>query len=404
MLTKSKEANDNYLAKIVRISELKKHPNADKLQIAIIDFQEVIVDLSVKEGDLMVFFPIESEINADFLKKNNQFRKPELNDNPEKAGFFEDKCRVKAVKLRGEKSYGVLFPVESLFYLMDEKEANNDFFSENINVCFDTIGEVLLVKKFFVPVLQNNLTNRKAGKKPKVSRIIDGQVHLHVETENFLRNSYKVGPEDLISITYKIHGTSFWVSNVMVKKKLNIFYKLLKKIGLKVEDKEYDFIYGSRKVVKNEAETSKKDHFYGYDLWNDIKEEIKDKIPAGYTIYGECAGFTKTGGAIQKDYDYGCKEGQYKIFVYRVTFTNKDGLVYNLSTLQIKEFCDKTGLTYVPLFFFGKATEIVDSTKYEKENEWRRDFIKELESKYTEKDCFICKNKVPEEGIVIRKE
>lgn len=32
MLTTSKEANPNYLAKVVQLKNLQKHPNADRLQ------------------------------------------------------------------------------------------------------------------------------------------------------------------------------------------------------------------------------------------------------------------------------------------------------------------------------------------------------------------------------------
>lgn len=39
MLSISKNANSNYLAKIVKLNKLEKHPNAGRLLIATIDFQ-----------------------------------------------------------------------------------------------------------------------------------------------------------------------------------------------------------------------------------------------------------------------------------------------------------------------------------------------------------------------------
>ena len=33
---------------------------------------------------------------------------------------------------------------------------------------------------------------------------------------------------------------------------------------------------------------------------------------------------------------------------------------------------------------------------------FQQNFVKLLENQYNEKDCYICKNKVPEEGIVLR--
>ena len=54
MLSISKDANKNYLVKVVKIDQLKKHPNADRLQVAVIDFQEVIVGMDTKIGDIII--------------------------------------------------------------------------------------------------------------------------------------------------------------------------------------------------------------------------------------------------------------------------------------------------------------------------------------------------------------
>ena len=35
---------------------------------------------------------------------------------------------------------------------------------------------------------------------------------------------------------------------------------------------------------------------------------------------------------------------------------------------------------------------------------WKEKFLENLKAKYNDKDCYICKNIVPEEGIVLRKE
>ena len=42
-----KNSNPNYLAKVVKIDNIRKHDNADRLQITTIDFQNVILDLSL---------------------------------------------------------------------------------------------------------------------------------------------------------------------------------------------------------------------------------------------------------------------------------------------------------------------------------------------------------------------
>ena len=52
----------------------------------------------------------------------------------------------------------------------------------------------------------------------------------------------------------------------------------------------------------------------------------------------------------------------------------------------------------------GLATDLFPYGTSDSVEEWQTKFIKFLEEKYNDKDCFMCKNKVPEEGIVLRKE
>jgi hypothetical protein len=392
----SKEANPNYLSKVVKLKNLQKHPNADRLQTVVIDFQTVITGLDAKDGDLYVYFPIECKINKDFLSFTNSFREKTLNKDQEQVGFFEENCRVKAMKLRSEKSCGYIVPIKIV------EEFTKIDISEYVNQEFDTIGEIKMLEKFVVRK-RNSGINTKQGKQPKISRIIEGQVHLHVDTENLRKNAHKIKPSDLISVTYKTHGTSFWVSNVLVKKNLTWVEKLLIKFGVNVVNTEYDLLYGSRKVVKNQSfdDPKAKDSFYGYDLWQDIKNEIGEFIPKGFSLYGEYTGFDKNCKHIQKDYDYGCDEGKGKIEVYRITQTTPDGLVLEFSYPQIEEFCLKFGLTPSYIYYTGKAVDMYDLDVNE---HWNEAFIKQLEKNYNEKKCFMCKNSVPEEGIVIRKE
>ena len=104
MLSISKQANPNYLAKVVEITNIRKHENADRLQVAVIDFNDVITGLDTKVGDLVVYFPVESQINFEFLKHTNQFASQLLNEDTTIKGYFDKNGRVRAVKLRGERS------------------------------------------------------------------------------------------------------------------------------------------------------------------------------------------------------------------------------------------------------------------------------------------------------------
>jgi hypothetical protein len=404
MLTKSKDHNPNYLAKVVALKGLKKHSNADRLQTVDIDFQTVITGMDAKEGDIYVYFPLESKINKDFLSSTNSFRDKELNGDKEKTGFFGDKGRVRAMKLRGEKSMGYVVPS---FHVA--AWSGVDILPQDVGTEFDTIGDKLILEKYQI---KEKTTNSKQGKKPKVSRLVDGQIHLHADTENLRRNAHKINPQDTISITYKTHGTSWWVSNVLVKRSLSFWEKLGQKLGINVQEFEYDLVYGSRRVVKNPSveDPKQKDHFFGYDLWEKIKDEVGDKIPKGFTLYGEMLGYDHNGKEIQGGYDYGCKKGEHKLEVYRITQTTPDGLVTELTYPEIEEFCTRAGLNAPHLYFYGEAVKwfteeaLIKKLPTLESNMFDYKFVSLLEEKYNDKPCFMCNNKVPEEGIVVRKE
>lgn len=407
MLTTSKNSSVNYLAKVVALKGLKKHSNADRLQTVDIDFQTVITGIDAKDGDVYVFFPVESKISADFLSATNSYRDARLNTDKEKTGFFESNCRVKAMRLRGEKSMGYLVRAS----VVSDWAGMDDILSLDVGQEFDTINGKLLVEKYQAPKKAGAVS--KQGKKPKVSRLVEGQVHLHVDTESLRKNAHKINPDDTISITYKTHGTSWWVGNVLVKRNLSRFERIVRWIGFPVQEMEYDLVYGSRRVVKNADmdDPKQKDHFFGYDLWEKIKDEVGESIPKGYTLYGEMLGHDHNGGYIQKGFDYGCAVGEHKLEVYRITQTNPDGLVTELSYPEIAEFCDRKGLNAPHLFYYGKAGDYnmdeylnLNSEILFSRDLWEKTFVEKLEEEYNEKDCFMCKNPVPEEGIVVRKE
>jgi hypothetical protein len=402
MLEVSKTANPNYLAKIVRLSGLRKHENADRLQIATVDFQNVITGMEAQEGNVMVYFPVECKLNPKFVAHINGFRKSELNADNTKVGFFEENCRVKAIKLRGEKSMGFIVPIHDLVIF-----SGNSFgyVEDLIGKEFDTVNGIKLLEKYEIPVKESNSSNQ--SKKVKISRIIDGQVNLHVDTENLRKNAHKIKQNDLVSVSYKTHGTSWWVSNVPVKRVLAWYELLLLWLGFAINTVEYDYVYGSRKVVKNaDLNPSNQGHYFGYDLWKDIMQEVKSKIPKNYTLYGECIGYDKNNKAIQKGYDYGCAAAEYKLQVYRITVTNADGVVTELSTPEIIEFCSRAGLDTVHYFHYCTAGELLEQNniKVKDDRDFTEKFVKFLESKYNEQDCFMCENKVPAEGVVVRKE
>lgn len=421
MLTKSKDFRENYCAVIVQLGEPIKHPNADKLQCFIVQGSKVITDLSYNKGDICCLFAIESKLNQELLSGLNMYDDKELNQDKVTRGYVNKHSRVRAVKLRGEPSMGLVLKVETISTILGGPGPIE------IGMEFDTWNGKLICEKY-VPVGRIH-SNREAGpkRKAKYDRLVENQFRLHCDTTNLRKNIHQINPNDMISITTKLHGTSWVCGNVLTKRKLSVIDKVSRFFGASIKDTEYDIIYSSRSVIKNKYEPSNAG-YYGTDLWGDIKACLDDKIPAGFTLYGECVGYTSTGREIQKDYSYGYEspvtlksnpenklsevtlsinmdyeEGlHFGIYVYRITYTNQDGVCNELSWGQIKEYCNYYNIKYVPELYYGYAKDW--SNIIYTGDRWHEEVLQALEKEYLDKECPMCTNKVPCEGIVIHKD
>lgn len=411
MFKKSENYNPNYLAKVVKLENLEKVENSDKLYKVLIDFQQLIVNDSQKEGDICVYFPTECAINKEFLSYTNSFRDKELNADKEEVGYFDKNGRSKTIKLRGEFSSGCLFPIDKVVSFLESKNKKN--VSYEMGIEFDSFDDILICKKYVVKEYTPSTGGQKAKKASKIDSIVKEQFAFHVDTEQFRKNIHKIQPNDNITISYKVHGTSCITSHLLVNRNLSLVEKILdksssinkiKKYLPVIKKEDYGYIFASRRVIKavEGEEVEDKEHFYDVDIWSVVGEELKSKVEKGITIYSEIVGYLPTNAMIQKDYDYGCVVGQHKVYVYRITYTNPDGKVFNYTTKECQEYCERYELEFVPVFYNGLAKDKypeLDTNKH-----WHEDFLHNLEKDYNEKNCYLCKKKVPEEGVVIRKE
>lgn len=405
-LSISKDANQNYLAKSVQIREedWRPHSNADRLKCVTIDFQNVITGIDAPAGHY-VYFPVECQIADVILRNTNSYRDASKNANPEKSGFFEDNRRVKAIRLRGERSQGYIIPFSDLLHAFGYDSS----LQVGTDEYFDTVDGVVVCNKYVIPSKSQGITN-KGKQAKKLTRLVEGQVHLHEDTDNLRKEIQRLDLDSTVTISYKEHGTSGWCSNVLVYRYMKWYHKLFYKLTKFKKPMKYDLVYGSRKVVKNRHFDPKgSDHFYSYDIWQDIvkKYRLDEIVPKGYSLYYEIVGFTKDGQYIQKPFDYGCnqQEGEAKIKVYRVTFTNADGVVYNLNTLEARNFTQRLGLDFVDVLYNGRLGDLLyfldGEPTPDDEREHKEKLIQVMEKHYNNKDCYMCVNKVPEEGVVM---
>src|SRR5690606_31098590 len=124
----------------------------------------------------------------------------------------------KATRLRGEKSMGYVAPISSLEVLIGSKFKD---LANHIGEEFDMIGDIQLAKKFVIPPKSGSLGGGiKHGKSVKVSKLVDNQFRLHYDTAQLAKNLHRLKPESIISLTWKLHGTSFVSSKILCKRKL----------------------------------------------------------------------------------------------------------------------------------------------------------------------------------------
>jgi hypothetical protein len=397
----------NYSAIVVKIDNIRKHENADRLQCTNIYGNNIIVGLDTKVGDVGLYFPLESQIGEEFAVANDLIRRKDENGKPA-GGMFDANRRVRAQTLRGEKSMGFFCPAGYLFNLLNDAEYVDEIHIPAIGTEIETWKGFDIAKKYVVPTKQQNGGSKQGNKAKKESRVMPEQWHFHFDTAQLGRNLDKIHPDSLISITWKTHGTSGICGHVLTKKKLKWYEKALKKIGVDVVDSEYDYIYSSRRVIKNDDKEY--NHFYSEDIWSIAGEQFKNKLHKGETVYFEILGYTSDGGYIQKDYDYGCKKGEHALQIYRITQTNVDGVVTELPWHQVVHRAKEIGIPTVPEIWYGKAVNAFNSEWWSEAGSfdmdiWQKDFLTFLSENYVyDQDSIFCKNKVPEEGVVVRVE
>lgn len=410
MFKVSPEANENYLTKIVKITNVSPHPNADRLKTTTICGNTVITAVDLKVGDVVVYFPLESIISSSFLSYTNSYEEKTMNSNTEIKGFFPKTGRVRAVRLRSVLSQGYIVPLDVfLDWLSKEQKIKLTFSEDIVNKEFDYYNNIFISKKYIpIEVLKAERAERQGSKRnlPQATRLVDDQFRLHSDTKQLGNNLFKINPNDLISITAKLHGCQHTSSNILVKKQLKWYEKILVKLGVDVNTTEYDYIYSSRKVVKNRKFNDKKisDGFYGKDIWGVVDQELRDYIQPTMTIYGEIVGYIDPSKMVQNQYDYGCRPGEHDFYAYRITTTTPQGNVVEWSAKQVQQYCKLKGLKVVPELYYGLAKDLFDIDSSLSLSEWQDQFLVNLKQKYLEKDDPLCKNKVPDEGIVLRVE
>jgi hypothetical protein len=378
--------NKNYAATIVRIDHLNPLENSDNLLGAPLLGMQAVVSKGTEVGTVGVLFVAETQLSEEFTATNNLFRHKEFNEDKEAAGFIEDNRRVKAIKLRGNRSDALFMPLSSLAY------TKVDLSEFKVGDAFEELNGFEVCKKF--EVKRKSVPTHEKNKHKVFTRVDEKMFPRHYDTTQYYRVLDTFKPYTEIIVTQKLHGTLLRFSNIPVKRKLSFIEGLAAKLGVKVQQEEYDHVYGSNRVIKD-ANNDKQMHFYDHDIWTEAAKKFDDMVPENFVVYGELIGWTEDGSPIQKHYTYRVPHGTNDVYIYRVAQINGQGILTDLSWDQLKEWCRDRGMKPVPELWRGKHQDF-------KPEEW-------LDTNYHDKLHGGYPNAVPlekdspcDEGICIR--
>jgi RNA ligase (TIGR02306 family) len=346
-----------YKATVLRIKNVRTHPNADRVQLATCHGNQVVVGLDVEEGHMGVYFPCDGQLSHEFCHANNLYREASLNKFPEeKGGMFDSNRRVRAQKFRGEISDGFWVPLHQ-FGFIQVTGLDVEGFE------FDEWCGVHICNKYINP---NTIKASQQNKNTK-TRVAKTSVMFkeHFDTEHFGKYLHEFKNGEQITVTEKLHGTSGRVAHVLIDRELTWKDKLAGFFGVKVKEQEWGYLNGTRRVVLEETSGTQ---YHDPTIREIAFDRFKDNLRKGETAYFEIVGFESTGTSIMpavdvaklndKDllkkygnlmyYSYGCAPLTCEIYVYRITMTNEDGQSIDLSWSDVKSRCAEIGIKHVP--------------------------------------------------------
>lgn len=343
--------NQNYAAVIYRVPAVVDLPKRDRIVGVPTLGHQAIAQKGIEVGDLRVAFTAETQLSIEYAALNNLHRDSTLNaDKDAEPGYFEPNRRVKAIKFAGNRSDAVLMPLESLAY------TGIDITQLREGDTFDTLNGHEICWKYVNPRQAREASAK--GNQPKKQRSVDELMFpQHTDTASLWRAEHLLNDDDQVVVTQKLHGTSWRGSSTWMTRKLTRRDKFAKWFGAKVQELEIGPAYGSRRVIKQVGDPDQ-NHYYAVDLWSKFGQEMTGTIPQGFIVYGELIGWTPDGAPIQKGYTYRIPQGENRMYVYRVTHINPQGLNIDLTWDQMVDFCAQQGFETVPLLWRGRYGDL----------------------------------------------
>lgn len=356
-----------YFGLVTEIQNVRKDPNSDRLYLADCFNEGVIVGPDMKTGDLVLYLPTDGEIERWFGDKFSLFRKNE--DGTTQGGYLENNGHVRAIKLRGNQSSGIVIAYTRIVEVFGEQGWKN---GDQV----DKIGDKVFCRKY----IPKNKATREGGLKTsykgrKAEGIVYPEFDMHIDTAQLAYNLDAFKPGDILTITLKMHGTSQRSMNTYCELPNGFFRRLF---HMKKRTKQV-YALGTRRMVITAAEGG----YYGNDAFRfSHHEALKPYLEPGMEVFYEVVGyygpnendtimpiadnkkindkgFVKEFGP-RTVFSYGCEPGKSAMYIYRITSENG---TKEWNSAEISGWCQTHGFNMVPFvdqFEFTTTDDLLD--------------------------------------------
>jgi hypothetical protein len=187
----------------------------------------------------------------------------------------------------------------------------------------------------------------------------------HFDTAHFGRCLHEFDYGQTIIITEKLHGTSGRIGHVQIERDLTWLEKIAKRFGVRVQENEWKYLNGTRRVVLEESSGTQ---FHDPTIRDKAFKLFDGNLRKGETVFFEIVGYESTGASIMPKVDttkmgdkeftkrygktmpfsYGCGELQSRVYVYRMTLTDEDGHSIDYAWDDVVKRCKELGVDTVP--------------------------------------------------------
>lgn len=308
---------------------VKEHPNADALDIIEVGlFNSVMKKGVFKNGDLAIYIPEQAICPEEVMKACFCWDDEKNRGKLAGAGYN----RVKACKLRGILSQGLVMPIPS---------------GLNVELGQDVQTEIAVEK--YQPKIPSSFFG---ANQPKIAGAFHGYTpSFDVENLKKYKNAFEVGEE--VRVTEKLHGTCC-VIGAFTKEAIRSF-------GINQDNLYRDRVYvGTKSLTKRGIVYNPNDDSYIYSkipkelgvldaLVCEIEELEKTSASIASLVFiGEIYG-----PGVQKGFDYGEEYKRFRLFEIYFSYTANPSHFHTTDLSYINRICAKHSIPQVPVLYTG---------------------------------------------------